>query len=173
MLETYRRLIVSQYEAVLSGLNFCLDRCPDALWEAPVGDVAFCQVVFHALFYADYYLEPREDTIREQPFHRENPAFFRDYEELAPRVPVHLYARADIKRYLQYCRDKAGATLTHETEAVLSGPSGFARRTIPRAELHVYNIRHLQDHVAQLNGFLAVQIGLDIPWFGGGWHTVE
>ena len=32
MLDTYKQVVVNQYEAVLAGLNFCIDRCPDALW---------------------------------------------------------------------------------------------------------------------------------------------
>ena len=31
MLDTYKQVVVNQYETVLAGLNFCIDRCPDAL----------------------------------------------------------------------------------------------------------------------------------------------
>jgi hypothetical protein len=55
---------------------------------------------------------------------------------------------------------------------VLTGPSGFERRTFTRAELHIYNIRHFQDHVAQLNAHLAARTGTAIPWFGSGWREV-
>jgi hypothetical protein len=172
VLETYKQLIVNQYEAVLSALNFCVDRCPDDLWTAPVGGSAFCQAVFHALFYADFYLEPGEESLRQQPFHHANPDFFRDYEELEDRQPVQLYTRAEIKRYLQHCREKAAATLAAESAAILSGPAGFARRSFTRAELHIYNIRHLQDHGSQLGMYLGAQAGFEMPWFGSGWREV-
>jgi hypothetical protein len=173
MLETYKTLIVNQYAAVLAALNYVVDRCPEALWEAPVGDSIFCQIVFHAVFYADVYLEPGEGSLREQPFHRANPDFFRDYEELEDRKPVQLYARADIKRYLLHCRDKAAATLAAESADTLRGPSGFEWRTFTRAELHIYNIRHVQDHAAQLGMVLGEQAGLEMPWFSSGWREID
>ncbi|HEY1012434.1 MAG TPA: DinB family protein [Herpetosiphonaceae bacterium] len=172
MLDTYRQLVVNQYEAVLAGLNFCVDRCPEALWEAPVDGQPLCQIVFHALFYADVYLGFGSDGLRDQPFHHDHAASFADYEELEYRAPVLRYDRAFIKAYLAHCRAKAAATLAAETEAVLAGPSGFEGKNFARAELHVYNIRHLQDHMAQLNGFLVAQTGAEIPWFGSGWREV-
>ena len=51
MLDSYRQLVVNQYEAVLAGLNFCIDRCPDALWDAAVGRQPFCQIVFLSLIH--------------------------------------------------------------------------------------------------------------------------
>ena len=165
-------MLVNQYEAVLAALNFAIDRCPAELWDAPAGASPFCQVVFHALFFADVYLGPDEDSLRQQGFHRDNAAFFGDYEELEERLPVQLYERAAIKRYLQHCRAKSAATLAAESAAILSGPSGFARRSFTRAELHIYNIRHLQDHAAQLGMDLGAQIGLEMPWFGSGWREV-
>ena len=64
MLDTYKQVVVNQYEAVLAGLNFCIDRCPDALWNDLVGSQPFCQVVFHALFYGDVYLGYGLDGLR-------------------------------------------------------------------------------------------------------------
>ena len=81
VLETLKTLITHQFEAVLCTLNTCIERCPEANWNTRVGNLAFCQVAFHTLFYTDYYLGPNEESFREQPFHRDNPQFFRDYEE--------------------------------------------------------------------------------------------
>lgn len=172
MLATYRQLVINQYDAVLAGLNFCVDRCPDALWDASVDRQPFCQIAFHALFYGDVYLGFGEEGLREQPFHLEHPDDFRDYEELEDREPVLLYGRDFIKQYIQHCRAKAAATVAAETEEILAGPSGFERRTFTRAEMHIYNIRHLQDHMAQLNGYLAAQTGIQIPWFSSGWREI-
>ena len=172
MLDTYRQLVVNQYDAVLAGLNFCIDRCPDELWDAQAGHQPFCQIVFHALFYGDVYLGYGLDGLREQPFHLAHAASFRDYEELEDRAPALLYERDFIKQYVQHCRAKAAATLAGETAEILAGPSGFERRTSTRAELHIYNIRHLQDHVSQLNSYLAAQTGTDTPWFGSGWREI-
>ena len=39
-----------------------------------------------------------------------------------------------------------------------------------RAELYVYNTRHLQHHAAQLSLRLRLDAGVHTPWFGGGWR---
>ena len=41
-----------------------------------------------------------------------------------------------------------------------------------RAELHVYSIRHIQHHAAQLSLRLRLDAGVAIPWIGVGWREV-
>lgn len=171
MLDTLRHLLLSQYEAALCMLNRCIDLCPDAAWDAPVANLAFCQVAFHTLFFTDVYLGPDEESVRDQPFHQERPGFFRDYEELLPRRQQHYYDRQAIREYLDYCRQKAAAVLDDETAESLAGGHGFPGRPPTRAELHVYNIRHIQHHAAQLGLRLRLDAGADVRWVGWGWRA--
>jgi hypothetical protein len=169
MLATWKSLITNQYEAALRTLDLCIDRCPQAAWNAPVANLAFCQVAFHTVFYTDYYLGENEAAHREQPFHRNNPDIFRDYEELQPRRQQLLYERSDVQLYLDHCRHKATEVIAAETEQVLTAPCNFPRKTFSRAELHVYNIRHIQHHAAQLSLRLRLDFAEDIPWVRSGW----
>src|SRR5262249_32386501 len=150
-LDVYKLALGQQYEAAFCTLNACIDRCPDAAWNAPVVNLTFNQVLFHALFYADLFLGRDVESLRAQEFHQQNPEFFRDYEEFQDRAQTLLYERTPTKAYLQHCRTKAAAVIAAETEETLSAPCGFERRNFSRAELHVYNIRHLQHHAACLN----------------------
>ena len=43
-----------------------------------------------------------------------------------------------------------------------------SRRYFTRAELHLYNIRHIQHHAAQLILRLRLDTDVDIPWVGRG-----
>lgn len=172
MLDTYKELIGNQFEAALCTLSACIERCAESDWNSPVGNLKFCQVAFHALFYADFYLGPNSDDFRRQSFHREHADFFRDYEEFEDRVQVLLYDKPTIKTYLDFCRQKAADVIAAETAESLGGPSGFARRTFSRAELHVYNLRHIQHHAAQLSLRLRLDSQQDIPWIGSGWREV-
>ena len=52
MIEYFQQIVTSQFEAALCTLDLCIDRCPDAMWEARVANLAFCQVAFHTLFFA-------------------------------------------------------------------------------------------------------------------------
>jgi hypothetical protein len=171
LFDEFQRLIGHQYEATLCTLSLCIERCPEAGWHAPVVNLTFCQAAFHTLFFTDYYLEPDERGFRDQPFHREHAEFFRDYEELLPRKPVHRYDRPDVARYLTFCREKAARVVASETEESLTAVCGFPPRTCSRAELHLYNIRHVQHHAAQLSLRLRLDAGTDIPWVGSGWKS--
>ena len=62
-----------------------------------------------------------------------------------------LYEKPFVLSYLQNVRRKAQDTIARESAEVLAGPSGFNWRKCSRAELHVYNIRHIQHHAAQLS----------------------
>jgi hypothetical protein len=172
MLDTFRQLIVAQYEAALSTLKACVDRCPDALWNARVANYKFCQVAFHTLLFTDFYLGSDPESFRSQPFHLNNEGFFRDYEEFEDRAPVHLYEKEQILAYLAHCREKAREVIPKETADTLSAPNRFRPRPSSRAELHVYNIRHIQHHSAQLILRLRLDTGDGIPWMSSGWREM-
>ena len=145
--------------------------CHGNAWDAKIGQYPFSQVAFHTLFFTDYYLGRDAEALRPQQFHRDNPEFFDEYEQLEYREPVGVYDRPSIKKYLAHCRGKVSQVLPAETADSLSGPSGFARRNFSRAELHVLNIRHIQHHSAQLSLRLRIEADVQIPWVGSGWRT--
>jgi hypothetical protein len=171
MLDTLKELIANQFEAALCTLNFCIERCPEPAWNARVANLKFCQAAFHTLFYADLYLGHSPESFKEQPYHRENARFFGDYEEFEDRAPQALYDKTSIRIYLQHCRAKALKTIASETAESLKAPCGFGRRSFSRAELHVYNIRHIQHHAAQLSLRLRLDHNEEIPWVGSGWKS--
>ena len=171
MLATLKELLSHQYEASLSTLNLCVARCPDANWNEPVAKWIFCQAAFHVVFFSDLYLQPSDDVaaLKHQPFHVEHRDAFRDYEELEERPQVLVYEKPFVVSYLQYVRHKAQETIARETTEMLGGPSGFHWRKCSRAELHVYNIRHIQHHAAQLSLRLRLDANVDIPWVSHAW----
>jgi hypothetical protein len=171
MLDTLKELLAHQYEASLSTLNLAIDRCPDASWNERVANWKFCQTAFHVTFFADVYLQPSDDVValKRQPFHVEHEAEFRDYEELEDRPQILLYEKAFVLSYLQNVRRKAQETIARESVEALGGPSGFHWRKCSRSELHVYNIRHIQHHAAQLSLRLRLDANVDIPWVGHEW----
>src|SRR5205809_1195845 len=170
-LPTLKELLAHQYEASLSTLNLCIARCPDASWDERVAKWKFCQAAFHTVFFADVYLQPSDDVeaFKRQPFHLEHKDVFRDYEEMEDRPQVLLYEKPFVLSYLQQVRRKAQETIARESAEVLAGPSGFAWRKCSRAELHVYNIRHIQHHAAQLSLRLRLDAEVDIPWVSHAW----
>ena len=170
MIDTFKELLNSQFEASFCMLRQCLDGCPPAQWNAPVGQLQFCQVAFHALFYSDVYLGRDLAALRQQPFHQQHAGVFADYEELKKRPQQAVYETDFIGDYLQHCRAKALQAVASETVASLQQRPGFDWLPFSRAEVHVYNIRHLQHHVAQLSLRLRLDADVEIPWVGTGWQ---
>ena len=169
-MDLFKEATINQYEAALSMLAACVARCPDARWHESVVNLKFCQTVFHTLFFADVYLGPDLDSLRRQPFHREHELEFADYEELESRPQKTLYEKPFITTYMQFCRDKAQQVIRSETEESLRKNPGFDWLNFSRAEVHVYNIRHIHHHAAQLSLCLRRENGDGIPWVGSGWQ---
>jgi hypothetical protein len=171
MLDTLKEILSHQFEASLAMLNLAIARCPENLWNQPVANWKFCQAAFHVLFFADAYLQPSDDeeAFKRQPFHLENADVFRDYEEFQPRPPVLLYEKPWVQKYLQQVRSKAQQAITGEGADVLAARCRFEWRKCTRAELHIYNIRHIQHHAAQLALRLRLDTGMDIQWVGHAW----
>ena len=170
MHDTFKQLIANQYEASLSTLMYCAKKCPDAQWNVLVARYPFNQVLFHTLFFADFYLGYDAKSFRSQSFHKENRDLFADYEQLSDREPQSVYSRNQIEKYGKFCVEKALETVVLETEQSLCSEACFERREFSRAELHVYNIRHIQHHAAQLILRLRIDADVDIPWIGSGWR---
>lgn len=172
MIDIYKEMISNQYEATLCMLATCIDRCPETSWDAPVVNYKFCQVAFHVLFFTDLYLGRDLSALREQPFHRDNASFFGNYEELGDQVPQTVHEKPAIMKYLEHCRGKAAEVVAGETAETLGIRPGFDWLEFSRAEVHVYSIRHIHHHAAQLSLRLRIDAGEDIPWFGSGWRDV-
>ena len=169
MLELYKQLIADQFEAALCMHSAAIDECPHARWHEPVAQWRFSQAAFHALFFTDVYLGRELAELREQAFHREHVDQFGDYEELERRPPQALYDKTFVGAYLQHCRDKAQRTVASETAESLARRPGFDWLKFSRAEVHVYNLRHIQHHAAQLGLVLRNETGTGVDWVGSGW----
>lgn len=163
------RIILSQIEAALATLKQPLENCPEGEWNESHGDSPFCQVVFHTLFYTDVYLGRDGLDIKDQPFHRENRDFFRDYEEAEDRLPVNLYDRGKCWEYMAFCLEKAGTVLKGETDESLLGGSRISwKKKLSRLELYIYLIRHIQHHAAQLGLRVQGLTGKELDWVSAG-----
>lgn len=80
--------------------------------------------------------------------------------EVLPRT----YAREELLRYLEYGRGKCEATLGALSAEQASRRCRFAWGELPFAELQLYNLRHVQEHGAQLRMFLGQRAGRSTRW---------
>ena len=79
------------------------------------------------------------------------------------------YEKSAVQDYMQFCNDKATRVINAETDETLAAPSGFSWLKCTRAEVHVYNTRHIQHHAAQISLRLRLNEQAEIPWVRQGW----
>lgn len=166
MEDSVRAAIRSQFLAALAMLGQTIERCPAELWTAPSRTTPFWQVAYHALFYAHFYLAPRESEFEPWPKGRPGVEFM-GRVPWPPHEPVDAgepYTREDLLEYRAVCC----AEVERRIAAVdLAAPAGFDWLPLQKLELQLYSIRHVQQHAGELADRLG-QAGLEIDWVGQG-----
>lgn len=151
-----------QFGAAIDTLEDALGSCPDQLWEAslwdnPVEEVEYTQfwfLVYHTLFWLDLYLSGySEGFAPPAPFKR----------GVLPEKP---YTKDELHNYLEYGRKKCQATIEALTDEKASQRCKFDWVEASFLEMQLYNMRHVQEHAAQLNMLLG-RHGIEVY----GWVT--
>ncbi len=131
-----------QFGASIDMLENSLKACPDELWDT---DSKFWYIGYHTLFFLDYYLSEEPDKfLPPKPF---------TLSEFDPdgKMPERTYTKEELQVYLGHCRQK-----WHDLIAGLTTESAAKRfinqyRNYSVFEILLYNMRHVQHHMAQLN----------------------
>jgi hypothetical protein len=168
MTEFIKQILKNQFEAALCMMHHCIEACPPQHWEGKIANGSFRWVTYHTLFFVDLYLSRTEHEFTLRDLHQHGG------DEREPIVSAGL-SKDETRAYVAICRKKTIDTLAAETRESLEGDSGFSYRRISRAELHIYNIRHIQHHTGQLSAYLGrIDDGPKdpkaIPWIGSGWR---
>ncbi len=155
----WRTILWKQFGAAIDMFDNALMACPDALWRQrlwptpadnslPPESAEFWYLAYHALFWLDLYLFGSVEGFAP-------PAPF-TLEELDPAgvVPERPYSREELRAYLASARQKCRAAIETMTDERARQPVSFpwARgQDVTYVELQFYNMRHVQEHAAQLS----------------------
>ena len=149
-------VVCSQFDAALSMLKQAVERCPDALWDAPEDRNRFWQVAYHSLFFTHLYLQKSAADFRVWSKHRANS------ESIEPGPA---YTQTEVLEYLHFCRQQvAERTADLDPEA----PSGFDWCRFSKLELQFYNLRHLSQHTGELLERLGARAEMGVDWIMAG-----
>jgi hypothetical protein len=117
-----------------------------------VGFSALWFLCCHTLFWLDLYLTGAEEGFAPpEPFDLVE----MEADEVLPRT----YTRAELLGYLEYCRRKCQETIDALSNEGADRSCRFAWGELTFAELQLYNLRHVEEHGAQLQMFLGQQAG--------------
>ncbi|NJN99519.1 MAG: DinB family protein [Anaerolineales bacterium] len=154
----WRTTIWQQFEAAIAALEEAMHVCPDDLWNDRSQPLEFWYVTYHTLFWLDLYLSGSvEGFTPPDPF---------TLDELDPAglLPERPYTKDELQRYLDHCRRKCRATLEALTDEKARQRCNFSWTEFSFAELLLYNMRHVQEHAAQLNLILGEETGSAPGW---------
>jgi DinB superfamily len=163
MERTFRTALWRQFGAAIDMLENALVACPASLWQERLWSVSpppeflpqfaeFWYVTFHALVWLDLYLSgvPEEEFAPPAPFAQG----VLDSVEALPERP---YTKEELRAYLMSTRQKCHTQLLELTDEQARRPVEYPWskvQPISYLELHLYTLRHVQEHAAQLSLFL-------------------
>ncbi len=141
----FKSAISSQFGASLDMLAGIIEACPDEVWSDSRMQPQFWYLVYHTLFWLDRYLSgDSEDFAPPPPF---------TLEEMKPdgEMPPEPFAKAELLGYLEHGRKKCRDVIARLTDEGAAGRHRFGWGEASFAELLIYNLRHVQHGVGQLN----------------------
>jgi hypothetical protein len=162
----WSEILWRQFGAAIDMLGSALRACPVALWSACLlGEHTerpelseFWYVAYHTLFWLDLYLSgPVEGFAPPAPF---------TLDELDPAglVPERRYTVDELLAYLDHGRRKCRASIEALTDGQARRLCKVTWGEVGYAELLLDNMRHVQEHAAQLNLYLGQRLGADAVW---------
>ncbi len=163
-----REMLWRQFGAAIDMLAEALRDCPDELWERPLWDdlpdqwvaagfARFWYLGYHALFWLDLYLTGAEEGFAPPPP-------FDLVEMAAGEALPRTYTRDELLGYLEHCRRRCREVICGLTPEQASRRCRFSWGELSFAELQLYNLRHVQEHGAQLRMFRGQQARLATGW---------
>ena len=162
----WRTSVWQQFGATIDMFDNALRACPDELWSACLwsgpaqqpGLSEFWYVAYHTLFWLDLYLSGAVEGFAP-------PAPF-TLDELDPAglLPERQYTKDELRTYLAHGRAKCHATIEALTDEQAYRRCRFSWGEMSFAELLLYNMRHVQEHGAQLNLVLGQKLGSAAGW---------
>ena len=171
----WRTILWRQFGAAIDMLENALVACPASLWnqrlwrnppplEFPQQFAEFWYVTFHALVWLDLYLSgvSEEEFVPPAPFAQG----VLDSVEALPEQP---YTKEELRTYLASMRQKCQTQLLALTDERMRQAVSYPwtqGQVVSFLELQLYNLRHVQEHAAQLSLFLGQH---DVPGEALGW----
>lgn len=163
---SWKTALWHQFGAAIDMLDNAVRACPDELWRVPLWDdqpeqassSEFWYIVYHTLFWLDLYLTgSMEGFAPPAPF---------TLDELDPAglLPDRVYAKEELQLYLEHCRAKCRTVIESLTDEQAWRLCRFGWGEVSFAELLLDNMRHVQEHAAQLSLVLGQKARFDPRW---------
>ncbi len=143
-----KKEIISQYKASLNTLMNVIKRCPEDLWKDEKYRNPYWRIVYHTLFYTSLYLSKSTSQFTPWIKHKENYNYLGEVAYNKTQIIIeNIFSKNEMIEYLKSIVNECENSVN---EMIHDERSNFEWLPMSKAELHLYNIRHIQHHVGQL-----------------------
>ena len=151
--QNFKEVLAQQFGAAIAMLENAIVACPDQLWD---NDTDFWYWSYHTIFYLDYYAD--QDP---QNFLPPSPYTLSEFNATGT-LPERIYSKEELLVYLGVSRKKCHDLIMNFNPETAAHRFINIARNYSMLEIVLYNLRHVQHHVAQLN-LLLRQFGAEVP----------
>ncbi|TDX13409.1 DinB family protein [Flavobacterium sp. S87F.05.LMB.W.Kidney.N] len=153
-MEELKAILWRQFGAVIDMLESSIMVCPESFWDKK----DFWYNAYHTIFWLDYYSSAEPDKFfPPEPF---------SLSEFDPKgiLPERVYSKEELLGYLEYSRKKVFFLIDGLNEKTSKERFINKKKNYSRVEMIIYNMRHVQHHVGQLNLLLRQNVDLAGKW---------
>lgn len=149
-----KEILWNQFGATIDMLEGTILVCPESFWDKH----NYWYSVYHTLFYLDYYLSTDPDS-----FYPPKPFTLSEFDPKGI-LPERVYTKKELLEYLEFSRKKGFFLIDGLTDEVAKQRFINEYRNYSILEMILYNMRHAQHHVAQLNLLLRQNVDDAAKW---------
>ena len=147
-----KHVLQSQYLASLAMLKEAVVKCPLQVWDDPQDKFKFWSKAYHTIFYVHLYVQQAEKDFVQWEKHHDPDG----------DIP---FSKDEVLEYLSFAEQEIRRCVPVSD---LEAESGFHWYPVGKLEMHLINIRHIQQHAGELFECLGMREKIELHWVG---HT--
>ncbi len=152
------KAIQSQYLSALAMLRQAIVKCPAAMRDASQDADPAWYRAYHTLYWAHKYLQVTSKDFVPWKNHPKNP------DRSKP------LSKQELLEYLEFVERQVATCVP---AADLQAGSGFYGFPSSKLEMHIYNIRHIQQHTGERYERLGAHRDIKLSWMGTTHREIE
>lgn len=153
-------ILLRQYRGAMAMFRKSLRACPDELWDWREEGTPIWHHAYHTLWFLDFYLCKSGGKEPPQPsFH------FTHAERLAVKLTA-AFGRKEMLAYYRQVAARCRKIIEQMSMEALEKPTLFPWHGKTVGDTMIYNFRHIQHHVGQINSILRRRAGIGMKWIG-------
>ena len=158
--EVVKNAIRGQFGGAIEMLRQSIHACPEELWDDREEGIPFWHIAYHTIFFMDLYSGDSPEMFeahRPPSFHAE------DMQNLG-KTPTRTLSREQVVNYLEESAAKSLKIIDGLKLEDLGRQTAFHWLKQSVGETLLYNLRHVNHHVGQLNLILRQGTGASPGW---------